>query len=95
MKTYNYYVNKLLLARVDPFIEKQNRLYLREMDFNKLGKISNVFNRLTASAKLDFINLLQTDTNQASLAVVNSKSISRIMENKKQDSDSDVPDLFY
>ena len=22
LKTYNYYVNKLLLARVDPFIEK-------------------------------------------------------------------------
>lgn len=95
MKTYNYYVNKLLLARVDPFIEKQNRLYLREMDFNKLGKISNVFNRLTASAKLDFINLLQNDRNQASLAVVNSKSISHMLDSKKQDLDSPAPELYF
>ena len=33
LKTYNYYVNKLLLAKVDPFIEKQNRNYLRQFDF--------------------------------------------------------------
>ena len=40
LKTYNHYVNKLLLAKVDPFIEKQNKNYLRVLD---LAKISNVF----------------------------------------------------
>lgn len=29
LKTYNFYVSKLMTARVDPFIEKQNRQYLR------------------------------------------------------------------
>ena len=43
LKTYNFYVNKLLLAKVDPFIEKQNKNYLKQFD---LDQMSNVFNRL-------------------------------------------------
>ena len=36
---YNYYINKLLITKSDPFIEKQNRIYLRALDFKKLSKL--------------------------------------------------------
>ena len=29
LKTYTFYVSKILLAYTDPFIEKQNKQYLR------------------------------------------------------------------
>ena len=29
LKQYNYFINKLLVAKSDPFIEKQNKLHLR------------------------------------------------------------------
>ena len=58
LKTYNYYVSRLLLARVDPFIQSQNKKYLRQLDLNKLQKISNVFSRLNATSKIDFIETI-------------------------------------
>lgn len=36
---YNYYINKLLIAKSDPFIEKQNKCYLRRLDYDKLDKL--------------------------------------------------------
>ena len=61
LRQYNYYVNKLLLARVDPFIEKKSKQYLQQLDFNKLDKVSNVFNRLTEDAKLQILDQIQTN----------------------------------
>jgi len=29
LKQYNYFINKLMIAKSDPFIEKQNKLHLR------------------------------------------------------------------
>lgn len=43
---FNYYINKLLIAKSDPFIESRNRVYLQRLDFDKLDKIQGVFNRL-------------------------------------------------
>ena len=39
LKQYNYYINRLLIAKSDPFIEKQNKCYLRRLEFVKLEKL--------------------------------------------------------
>ena len=39
LKQYNYYINRLLIAKSDPFIEKQNKCYLRRLEFVKLAKL--------------------------------------------------------
>lgn len=45
---YNYYINKLLITKSDPYIEKQNKCYLKRLDFDKLDSLKNVFTRLAA-----------------------------------------------
>ena len=46
LKQYNYFINKLLIAKSDPFIEKQNKLHLRQRDADELYQLKNVFDRL-------------------------------------------------
>ena len=46
LKQYNYYINRLLIARSDPFIAKQSQCYLRNIEVDKLSKLGSVFNRL-------------------------------------------------
>ena len=75
LRTYTFYLNKILLAYADPFIEKQNRQYLRQLDFRKLSKISNVFNRLTVEGKLSILNEIQKDPKVASIEVISNTSI--------------------
>ena len=47
---YNYYINRLLIAKSDPFIEQKNKSYLRKLEFDKLGRLKEVFDRLQADA---------------------------------------------
>ena len=39
LNKYNYYIGKLLMTKCDTFIEKQNRIYMRAIDFGKLSKL--------------------------------------------------------
>jgi len=52
LKLYNYYINKLLIGKSDPFIEKQNRIYLRRREADSLLKLRNVFARLVSDPAL-------------------------------------------
>ena len=51
LQQYNYYINRLLIARSDPFIEQKNKCYLRKLEFDKLSQLKKVFDRLQADAK--------------------------------------------
>ena len=42
LKQYNYYINKLMNSKSDPFLEKQNQLHLRNRDAQNLVKL-NIF----------------------------------------------------
>ena len=46
MQQYNFYINRLLIAKSDPFIEQRNKCYLRKLEFDKLAEIQKVFERL-------------------------------------------------
>ena len=50
LRTYVRYVNKLLMTQDDPFLQHKHRKYLRKLDFNKLSKVSNVFERLSLNS---------------------------------------------
>lgn len=50
LRTYVRYVNKLLMTQDDPFLQHKHRKYLHKLDFNKLSKVSNVFERLSLNS---------------------------------------------
>ena len=50
MQQYNFYINRLLIAKSDPFIEQRNKCYLRKLEFDKLEEIQKVFERLQMNA---------------------------------------------
>ena len=46
LKNYVWYINRLLMAKSDPFIKAKSEVYIRNVDFKKLTKVANVFKRL-------------------------------------------------
>lgn len=46
MKTYNYYIYKLLWSQVDPFLKQKHKQYQVQCESHRLSKDANVFNRL-------------------------------------------------
>ena len=75
LKTYSFYLSKIMTAYTDPFIEKQNKQYLRQLDFKKLSKISNVFNRLTVEGKQTILQEIEKNPKMASIEVISNTSI--------------------
>ena len=77
LKTYVRYVNKLLLTQDDPFLQNQHRKYLRMIDFNKLSKVSNVFERLSLNSQLGFLAEIKKDKQLASLVATKNETMQR------------------
>ena len=46
MKTYNFYIHKLLWANCDPFMKAKRKQYQKQCESHRLDKYANVFNRL-------------------------------------------------
>ena len=47
LKNYVRYLNKLLLCQKDPFLQLMRQKHQRNLDFDKLSKVSTVFHRLS------------------------------------------------
>ena len=46
LKTYTYYIKKLLWLNVDPFLTEKHNQFLSRQESHKTDKFANVFNRL-------------------------------------------------
>ena len=46
LRMFNYYTNKLLIARSDPFIEKQNIVYLKQRENDEIFNMIDTFDRI-------------------------------------------------
>lgn len=46
IKTYNYYIHKLLWSNADPFLQTKRKQYQIQCESHRLDKFANVFNRL-------------------------------------------------
>lgn len=46
IKTYNYYIHKLLWSTADPFLQTKRKQYQIQCESHRLDKFANVFNRL-------------------------------------------------
>ena len=46
LRMFNYYTNKLLIARSDPFIEKQNIVYLKQRENDEMFNMIDTFDRI-------------------------------------------------
>ena len=49
------------MSKSDPFIKAKSEAYLRNVDFQKLTKFANVFNRLNQDARNRVIGLIEKD----------------------------------
>eukprot|EP00347_Sterkiella_histriomuscorum_P023837 403333216 len=46
IKTYNYYIHKLLWSTADPYLQQKRKQYQQQCESHRLDKFANVFNRL-------------------------------------------------
>ena len=77
LRTYVRYVNKLLMTQDDPFLQQKHKKYLRNLDFNKLSKVSNVFERLSLNSQLCFLEEIKRDKKLAGIVATKNESMSQ------------------
>ena len=72
---YVFYINKLLNSRADPFIKSRSEAYMKQIDYDKLSKFTNVFDRLSNHAKAKVLGMIEENPLLAGYGVNSTKSI--------------------
>jgi len=61
IRVYSYYINNIMMQRMDPYITEKRKQYLMQVDINKLSKFANVFTRLNVDTKEKVIEKLNSE----------------------------------
>ena len=68
-----------MMSKSDPFIAGKGANYVKHVDFEKLSKFANVFNRLNEKSKLKVLGMIEKDRLLAGYGASSATNINSIL----------------